>query len=104
MLHPGGGEVHSHLSKHASLSVAAVGMAPDEGFRSRPFFKLMKLWLHGEGGRPDGLGFIKSPRKVLVQKAQNDRKRSLSPSQNLRNFTRIFLMVTGKTFYGDWLH
>ena len=30
MLHPGGGEVHSHLSKHASLSVATMGMAPVE--------------------------------------------------------------------------
>ena len=26
----GGGEVHSHLSKHASLSVATMGVAPAE--------------------------------------------------------------------------
>ena len=32
MLHPGGGEVQSHLSKHASLSVASMGVAPEDGF------------------------------------------------------------------------
>ena len=32
MLHPGGGKVHSHRSKHASLSVATRGVAPEEDF------------------------------------------------------------------------
>ena len=48
MLHPGGGVVHSHLSKDTEARQAAtVGMAPEEDFIDASLYEVLAEWTLG---------------------------------------------------------